>query len=131
MEYISVIAAAVAAYAFGSVWYMSLAKPWMAAAGIEADENGRPANGAGAMVYIAAFVSTLLVAGMMRHIFVLAGIDGGLKGMVSGLGLGLFIAAPWLATNYGFAGRPRNLLLIDGGYSTIGCTVIGLVLGLF
>ncbi|KAJ57211.1 hypothetical protein ACMU_01580 [Actibacterium mucosum KCTC 23349] len=131
MEIVSVIVAAIAAYAFGSVWYMVLAKPWMAAAGLEADENGRPANGAGAAVFVAAFISTVVVAGMMRHIFALAGIDGAVKGLIAGLGLGLFIVVPWIATNYGFSGRPRNLLLIDGGYATIGCAVIGLVLALF
>lgn len=131
MEYLAVLVAAIAAYAFGSVWYMALAEPWMQAAGIKKGANGRPDNGAGAMVYITAFIATLVVAGMMRHIFTLAGIDGAGKGLVSGLGLGLFIVFPWISTNYGFSGRPRNLLLIDGGYATIGCAIIGLVLTLF
>ena len=44
MEIISVIAAAVAGYAFGAAWYMALSKQWVAASGIEVDENGQPAN---------------------------------------------------------------------------------------
>ncbi|SMX47203.1 DUF1761 domain-containing protein [Actibacterium lipolyticum] len=131
MDYLSVIIAAIASYAFGAVWYMKLARPWMQAAGIEADENGRPKNNAGAMPYIIAFVSAVIVAGMMRHIFALSGIDTLGAGIISGFGLGLFIATPWIATNYGFAGRPRMLTLIDGGYATIGCTIMGLVLSLF
>ena len=131
MEILSILVAAVASYAFGAVWYMALARPWMAAAGIEADANGHPANAAGAMPYVTAFLCAVLVAGMMRHAFSLSGIDTAGKGLMAGLGIGLFLAAPWLVTNYSFAGRPRALMLIDGGYATIGCTLMGLVLTLF
>lgn len=131
MQWISVIVAALASYGFGAIWYMSLAKPWMAAAGVEADETGKPATDAGATPYVVAMVCSLLVAGMMRHVFVLGGIDGFGSGLIAGLGLGLFIAAPWIATNYGFAGRPFKLTLIDGGYATIGCSIMGAILGVF
>lgn len=130
MAYLSVLIAAVAAYAFGAVWYMALAQPWMAASGVEVGEDGKPADRSNPTPYIISFVCAVLVAGMMRHIFALGGIDGAGKGLIAGLGLGVFIAAPWIATNYAFAGRPRNLTLIDGGYATFGCAVMGLVLGL-
>ncbi|MEO1399573.1 MAG: hypothetical protein AAFU56_11995 [Pseudomonadota bacterium] len=45
--------------------------------------------------------------------------------------MGLFMSVPWLATNYGFAGRPFRLTLIDGAYAAIGSAVIGTVLTLF
>ncbi len=131
MEFLSVICAAIASYAFGSIWYMSLAKPWMAAADVEVGEDGRPQMGAGAVTYIVAFVASVFVAGMMRHMFSLAAIDSAGKGLIAGLGLGLFIVTPWIVTNYGFASRPRNLTLIDAGYATIGCAIMGLVLTLF
>lgn len=131
MEYLSVLVAGIAAYAFGAVWYMALSKPWMEAAGVEAGEDGRPKNDAGAKTYIMALIGAIVVAGMMRHVFVLAGIDTADKGLVSGFGLGLFIVLPWIATNYGFAGRPGKLVLIDGAYAVIGCTIIGLILTLF
>ncbi|MBC6408379.1 MAG: hypothetical protein GDA40_09860 [Rhodobacteraceae bacterium] len=35
MEILRVVLAAAAAYAFGAVWYMLWAKPWVAAAGVE------------------------------------------------------------------------------------------------
>lgn len=131
MGFLSVIAAAAASYGFGAVWYMKLAGPWMAAAGVEADASGRPANRGNPLPYVIAFACALLVAGMMRHIFALAGIDGMVSGLVAGLGVGLFLASPWIATNYAFAGRPMTLTLIDGGYATLGCMLMGLVLGVF
>lgn len=133
MEVLNILAAAIASYAFGAVWYMVLAKPWMAAVGLKEsdlkDESGKMKGGPAP--FIIAFVSAILVSGMMRHIFSLAGIAGVDKGFVSGLGLGLFIATPWIATNYGFSMRPRSLLLIDGAHATIGCAIMGVVLTLF
>lgn len=131
MSILAILAAGLASYIFGAIWYMSLARPWMSAAGIEADESGRPPNG-GPVPYVIAFAGALLVAGMMRHIFALSGIleMGVGAGLTAGLGLGLFLVTPWIATNYAFAGRSRTLILIDAGYATIGCSIMGLVLTL-
>lgn len=127
MEYIAVIVAAIAAFAFGAVWYMTLSKPWMAAAGVSEEQQ----QNAGPLPYIISLVGAVLVAGMMRHIFAGSGIDTPMKGLISGLGFGLFLTSPWLATHYAFSGKPRNLFVIDAGYQIGGCAVIGLVLTLF
>lgn len=130
MEIAIVVAAALASYIFGAIWYMALSQAWMEAAGVEVGEDGRPANTGSAMPYVAAFICALLVAGMMRHVFSLSGIETVGAGFTAGLGIGLFLAAPWLVTNYAFAGRNRTLMLIDGGYAAIGCTIMGVVLTL-
>ena len=130
MELINVIVAAAAGFGFGAMWYMKLAGPWTEAAGIEVDENGRPV-GESATPYIMAAIAMLLVAGMMRHVFSLAGIDTIAKGFMSGLGIGLFFISPWIMINNAYGGRPFRLTLIDGGYATFGCAIIGLVLALF
>ncbi|MEL7258450.1 MAG: DUF1761 domain-containing protein [Pseudomonadota bacterium] len=131
MSTLAVIVAGVASFMFGAIWYSLLAKPWMEASGVVLNEDGAPANRSNPLPYITAILASILVAGMMRHVFVLGGIDTVAKGLVAGAGIGLFLAAPWIATNYGFAGRPMRLTLIDGGYAAIGCTVIGVVLTLF
>lgn len=130
MEYAIVIAAAIAGFVLGAVWYMVLAKPWMAAAGVEAGEDGRPKQGMGATTYVLAFIAMLLVAGMLRHALAQAGIDSPGKAGLAGLGLGLFVASPWIMLNNAFGGRPFSLTLIDGGYATLGCGLIALVLTL-
>lgn len=130
MELINVIVAAAAAYAFGAFWYMKWAKQWVAASGIAVDSNGNPANKTAAP-FIIAGVAMLVVAGMMRHVFGMAGIDTIGAGLVSGFGMGAFIALPWIVTNYAYADRPKALTYIDGGYAVFGCTIIGTVLSLF
>tara|TARA_R110002051_G_scaffold38640_4_gene81987 strand:+ start:9733 stop:10125 length:393 start_codon:yes stop_codon:yes gene_type:complete len=130
MGFIIVIIAATAAFAFGAVWYMSLSKPWIAASGVKCDENGNPVGGS-AMPFILSFVAMILVAGMMRHIFALSGIESVGKGMISGIGIGLFFISPWIMINNAYPGRPFTLTLIDSGYAIFGCGIIGTILTLF
>lgn len=132
MGFLAVVVAGVAGFMFGAIWYTVLAKPWMAASGVPLNEEGTaPANQSNPIPYITSVVGAILVAGMMRHVFVLSGIDTLGEGLVSGFGVGLFLVSPWIATFYAFGARPFRLTLIDGGYATFGCTVIGTVLTLF
>lgn len=131
LDILNVILATVVAFGAGAVWYMKLAEPWMAAAGIPRDAEGRPQGGMDPKVMALTFVMQLVVAGMMRHVFALGGIDTVAKGLVAGLGIGLFLIAPWIALNYANAMRPFRLTLIDAGYATLACTLMGIVLTLF
>ena len=128
MGLLSVIVAAVAAFAFGAVYYMVLSKPWMEAAGITVGDDGKPANSSSPTPYIVSLICIILVAGMMRHTFALSGIDTVGKGIQSGLGIGLFFITPWIFINTGYSDRPWKLAVIDGGYATAAATIIGLVL---
>ncbi len=130
MGFLSVIIAAIGGFAFGAAWYMTLSKQWIEAVGVETDENGRPMNNS-PMPFILAMIAMIFVAGMMRHTFAMAGIDGLGKGLVAGLGIGLFFISPWIMINNAYGARPFKLTLIDSGYATFGCAVMGAILGLF
>ena len=125
MEYLNVVIAGLAGYAFGAVWYGALGSRWQAAVGLSA-EDVKPANSIGA--YLLAVVANILIAGMIRHIFATSGVDGFVNAAVSGLGLGLFIAGSYLALNYAFAKRPLALSFIDIGHAAGSATVIAIVL---
>ena len=131
MGFLAVIVAAFAAYAFGAAYYMALAKPWMKAAGIKMSAEGKPEGNGSALPFILSGIAMLLVAGMMRHTFALSGIDTVGKGLVSGVGIGLFFISPWIMINNAYPGRPFMLTIIDSGYAIVGCGLIGLVLTLF
>lgn len=127
MEYLNVIAAAAASWIFGAIWYSSMSKHWMAAAGLTPETL----NSKNYPAFVASFICALIVAGMMRHIFQWGSFEGLMMGLVGGLGLGLFIAGPWIVTNYMFAQRARNLILIDVTYAAVGSAIMGFVLMLF
>ncbi|UYV37283.1 DUF1761 domain-containing protein [Rhodobacteraceae bacterium D3-12] len=130
MGIITVRVAAAASFLFGALWYMGLSKPWLDATGIEVDETGKPKGGS-LLPFLLAGIAMLVVAGMMRHVFAMAGIDTAIKGLIGGLGVGAFFISPWIMINNAYGMRPFKLTLIDGGYATFGCGVIGLVLNLF
>lgn len=129
MGYVAVLAAAAASWVFGAIWYMVLSKPWVAASGIEVDENGRPKDQS-PLPFIISAVAMILVAGMMRHVFAMAEIDTLVKGIMAGAGIGAFLIAPWQMINNAYGGRPFMLTVIDAGYAIIGCTLMGIVLTL-
>lgn len=128
MGLLSVLAAAIAAFVFGAIYYMVLSKPWMEAAGIAIGPDGKPTNSSNPTPYIVSFICIILVAGMMRHTFALSGIDTVAKGLQSGLGIGLFFITPWIFINTGYSNRPWKLAVIDGGYATAAATIIGIIL---
>ena len=130
MGFLAVIVAAAAGFGVGAIWYGIFAKPWMADTGIKVGPDGKPEN-TSPVPYVLAAVAMILVAGMMRHTFAMSGIDTVTNGVVSGLGIGLFFISPWIMINNGYGDRPFRLTLIDGGYATVGCAVMGLVLVLF
>ncbi|SHH58428.1 DUF1761 domain-containing protein [Marivita hallyeonensis] len=131
MALLPILVAGVAGWIFGAIWYSVFAKPWMVASGVEVTADGKPANQKNPVPYIISITSAIIVAATMQYAFAMLEITTVMKGLTSGLGIGLCFAAPWLATNYGFAGRPFKLTLIDGGYATFGSAVIGAVLMFF
>jgi len=131
MEIVNVLVAALGAWLFGAAWYMLLSKPWIKAAGIECDENGRPVGGNDPTPFILSALAMIVVAGMMRHMFALSGIDTLAKGVMAGLGVGLFFISPWVMINNAYGGRPFRLTVIDGGYAVFVCAIIGAILTLF
>ena len=131
MQYLAVIIATLAAYGFGAFWYIRMSGPWVKAAGIPVDANGKPLGNGNPMPFVVGFICILLVAGMMRHIFIMSGLDTLIEGVMGGFGIGAFLITPWVVMNYTYAARPRALALIDSVYSIVGCTIIGIVLTLF
>lgn len=131
MEFLNVIAAAIAAFAFGAVWYMSMSKPWIAAAEIAVDANGRPQGNGSAMPFVVGLVAMVVVAGMMRHLLASSGVSTIGGGAIAGFGIGAFFITPWVAMNYAFAMRKPALTVIDGVNSVAGCTIMGAVLNAF
>jgi Protein of unknown function (DUF1761) len=127
MEFLNVIAAAVAAFAFGAVWYIAMSKPWMEASGVtEAQQRA-----SGPMPYVIGLLAMVLVAGMMRHLLGTSGVTTVTGGAIAGFGVGAFLITPWVAMNYGFSLRKPALTVIDGVNSVVGCTIMGAVLNAF
>ncbi len=131
MEFLNVLVAALVAWALGAAYYMTLAKPWMKAAGIPMDANGKPMGNGSPLPFLLSAIAMLVVAGMMRHVFAASGVASFGAGLVSGLGIGAFFISPWIMINNAYAMRPAMLTVIDSGYAILASGAIGAVLTLF
>ena len=124
---LAVIAAAVASFACGALWYSPLLfiKAWTAETGLDPSEHiQNPAK-----VFGLSFVFTLVSALAMACW--LGPNPGVTDGVVAGLIVGVCLVMTSMGINYQFAGRSTKFWLIDGGFHVLRFAVIGLVLGVW
>ena len=133
IDWIAIIAAAVASWMFGAAYYGALSKPWMSAIGFTAaDMNGpdgkaKPPVVAMIVSFVAEFVMAIILAGVIAHT-AKKGVtiySGMLVGAICWLG---FVITT-LATNHAYGKAKPTLTLIDGGHWLGVLLLQGCVLG--
>jgi hypothetical protein len=132
MNYLAILIAAVAGYAFGAAWYMTLSQQWLAAQG-KTLADVRPQNGErpSMLPFAIAAAANLVMA------WVLAGVIGHLgpgqvtarNGLISGFFVFLGFVATTLVTNNAFQKARPSLSIIDGGHWLGVLLLQGLVIG--
>lgn len=125
INYLAVIAAALAAFGFGAAWYGVLGRQWMAAVGMT--EHPKPTPGPFIIAFIALLVMAWALAGVIGHL----GEVTIWRGIVSGFFAWLGFVATSLIVNHRFQRSPWSLSLIDGGHWLGVLLVMGFVIGLF
>ena len=131
MNWLAVVAAAVAAFLLGWVYYGVLfGKAWQRLNGLTDEQI---ANGNSAMIFGGAFALTLIIATALALLMgPLTGHEASLvQGVVLGLMLSLALVATAVGINYLFALKPLKLWLIDTGYMVLMFTLIGAILGVW
>jgi hypothetical protein len=132
MNYLAVIAAAVAAWLFGAVLYMALSKPWMAASGWKSEaEMLGPAGKVSPVPFIISFVAELIMAYFLAGLIAHIGEVTVSQALVTAFFVWLAFVITTLVVNYSFGRRSWRLTAIDGGHWLGVLLVIGLVIGLF
>lgn len=131
INYVAILAAAVAAWLAGAVWYGILGKQWLAALGwTEADmmgPDGKRRMPVGPMIlsFVAAVVMAFLLSGLMAHVGPLSLRSGIISGALVWVG---FVITT-IAVNNAFQRRKLMLTVIDGGHWLLALIVEGAVLG--
>ena len=121
----AVLAAAVASFLLGGLWYSPLlfGKAWQREAGLS---DAQLAGGNMALIFGLTFVLALVAS------FVFAMFLGPRPPMALGLGAGFSAGLCWVASSFGinylFERKSLKLFLINGGYHTLQFTLIGLIL---
>ena len=131
INYVAIIAAAVASWLAGAIWYGVLGKQWLAALGwTEADVAGpdgkrRMPMGPMILSFIAGLVMAFLLSGLMGHV----GPISVRSGIISGALVWVGFVITTIAVNNAFQKRKAMLTVIDGGHWLLALVVQGAVLG--
>jgi UDP-N-acetylmuramyl pentapeptide phosphotransferase/UDP-N-acetylglucosamine-1-phosphate transferase len=126
INWLSVVVAALASFAIGSLWYSSVlfGKAWQAEIKLS-DEEIKKTNMP--LIFGLSFVLSFIAT------FVFAMFIGKEATWSGGLIAGLLVSVAWIGTafgvNYLFARRTLKLFLIDAGYFVVFFSVMGLILG--
>lgn len=126
VNWLAVLAATVAAFVLGGLWYSPLlfGKKWQAAAGLS-DETLKAGNPA--LIFGGSFVLAFIASAMFAMFL------GPKPSLQSGTLTGLAAGLCWVATSFGINGlferKPLALTLINCGYHTVQFTLIGAILG--
>jgi hypothetical protein len=121
---VAILAAAVAAWIFGALWYGLLGKAWMRAVGFTERPKPTPAP------FVISFVAELLMAAVLASVLELLPKTAAI-GLSVGLVAWIGLVLPTLTVNHRYQGSPWTLTAIDGGHWLGVLLLMGLVLGLF
>jgi hypothetical protein len=115
MNWLAILIATIAGFAFGAAYYMSLSKPWLAAIGktkeqITAEGKGSPLPFIISIVALA--VMAVVLAGMIGHLG--AGRVTLRNGVITALFMWVGFVITTMAVNNAFGQRKASLTVIDG-----------------
>jgi hypothetical protein len=131
LDYMAVIAAAIASFIFGGVWYNVFSKQWMEALGRTPDTLRRDRGPVG--LYVVAFVAQLVMAWMLAGVLLHLA-TGGLPttlrtGVISAAFLWFGFVITTMVVNYSFQGARHMLTVLDGAHWLGVLLIQGAILG--
>ena len=124
INWLAVLVSVVAMQAIGALWYSPVlfGKAWQKAVGMDPGEN--PAPGPAIIMSILTCIAMAMLVGWT-----------GAEGIADALILGLMVAVGFciavIATNAGFEGKSRTLVLINSGHYLADILVISIILTLW
>ncbi len=135
VNYVAVLAAAVASMAVGFLWYspMVLGNPWMKLMGYTKSSMDKAKKGMG-MMYGLSFVAALVTAYVLSHVMTFSmnylRYDALTTGLMSGFWMWPGFVAPVQMTDVIFGGKKWELFGINTGYQLASLLVMGAVLAM-
>ncbi|HTC84914.1 MAG TPA: DUF1761 domain-containing protein [Rhizomicrobium sp.] len=124
----AILAAGVAAWIFGAVWYGILGKPYQRALGLNPDDckdKKMPV-----LPMIAAFVAALVMSAVLYQLLTNLGVLGIWPSMVAGFTVGVGFVLTTILVNNMFQQKSFALTVIDGGHWVLALVIEAAVISL-
>jgi hypothetical protein len=128
-----ILAAAVAAWVFGAIYYTLLGKAWVAAQGETAEsmkaKNAGKSGAAKAAPFVISFVAELVIAWVLCGMLMHMGMNGARAGAISGAFVWFGFVLTTIAVNNAYPFRSWKLTAIDAGHWLGAFIIIGAIVG--
>jgi len=130
INYVTVLVAAIAAFAVGGVWYSPILfqKPWMKLMGDTGNHKGGLTP---AQAMAGEFVAILLTSYILAHFIILINATTVTATLQLAFWLWLGFQAPMLLASVFFERRPLQLFIINAGQRLVAILVMATILGLW
>lgn len=125
---IAILAAAVAAWVFGAVWYTVLGKAWQRALGLNPDDCKDKKMPLAPMV--ASFLGAVVTSAVLYQLLTNLGVMGVVPAAIAGFTIGVgFLFVPTLVNNL-FQQKSFAVTLIDGSHWVLAVVIEAVVIAL-
>lgn len=126
--FIVILAAGLAGWIFGAVWYTTLGKVWQRAQGLNPDDCKDKKMPMAPMV--TSFLVAVVMSAVLYQLLTNLGVMGVVPSVIAGLTLGAGLIATSVLVNNMFQGRSLLLTVIDGGHWTLALVIESVVIAL-
>lgn len=125
---IAILAAAVAGWLFGAVWYTVLGRVWQTALGKDPDAcKGQKMPLTPMLV---SFLAALVMSAVLYQLLINLGVMGVQAGAVAGLTVGIGFVATSVLVNNMFQGKKLMVTIIDSAHWVLALVIEGVVISL-
>ena len=126
---IAILAAAVAGWLFGAVWYTVLGRVWQTALGGDPDackdQKKMPLT-----PMLVSFLAALVMSAVLYQLLINLGVMGVQNGAVAGLTVGIGFVATSVLVNNMFQGKKLMVTIIDSAHWVLALVIEGVVISL-
>lgn len=127
INYLAVLAAAIATFVLGAIWYIAFSDAWMRLAGLTETEIVN--SGGGASAYIISFSTYVLGAYALALLLKSMNVQTIKTGALTGALIGALLIGGNIFTNNAYELKPVGLSVLNAGFSCLSCVVMGAILG--
>jgi hypothetical protein len=125
---IAILAAGVAGWIWGAIWYGVLGKPYQRALGL--DPEACKGKKMPVLPMVATFLAALVMSAVLYQLLTNLGVMGLRDSMVAGLTIGVGFVLTTVLVNNLFQQKSATLTLIDGGHWVLALVIEAAVISL-
>ncbi|HEU0096152.1 MAG TPA: DUF1761 domain-containing protein [Rhizomicrobium sp.] len=131
---IAILAAGVAGWLFGAVWYTVLGRVWQAALGGDPGATTKEAcknqKKMPLTPMLVSFLAALVMSAVLYQLLINLGVMGVQNGAVAGLTVGIGFVATSVLVNNMFQGKKLMVTIIDSAHWVLALVIEGVVISL-